>query len=248
MFTFEQLKPGYLDLWQRAKVVRTAATKVQVDAIKRAQKRLMGIEVQTGVPWFVVGALLVREAGLRNGELDFKAVLHNGERIVGTGRKTTLVPRGLGPFSTWEEAALDAIRREGLDKLNWHGTDGIAAVAYAAEKFNGFGYRYRGIPSPYLWGGTSVQQRGKFVADGVFDRTVMDQQIGIMAVIKMFQGVPTVQATAPVIMGAAVGSAAVATEHWNLWSYWPYGLAVVVAGLIIFVLYKGYKNAQDVAQ
>jgi lysozyme family protein len=80
--------------------------------------------------------------------------------IVGTGRKTRLVPRGLGPFSTWHEAALDALKREGLTgRSNW--TPG--AMLAALEPFNGYGYRNKGLRSPYIWASTNHQQPGKYV-------------------------------------------------------------------------------------
>jgi lysozyme family protein len=54
------------------------------------------------------------------------------------------------------------------------------------ETFNGFGYRAptRNIPSPYLVGGTSVQKRGKFTADSHYDPSVIDPQIGGLAILK----------------------------------------------------------------
>ena len=60
----------------------------------------------------------------------------------------------------------------------------IAYALFRNEGFNGFGYRNKGLRSPYLWGGTTHQQRGKYVRDGVFDSTVMDTQLGVAAVIK----------------------------------------------------------------
>lgn len=185
--SFEQYRPGYLELWAKAEVRKDAVTEAhhQVDAIYRGKDRLVAFSKSVNIPWFVPGTLLIREAGLRHGELDWGACLHNGERIIGTGRKTHLVPAGLGPFSTWEEAAINAIKREGLDKLDWTHEDWVAVVCWTAEKFNGFGYRAHGIPSPYLVGGTTVQRPGKFIRDGVYSYTTMDPQIGVMALLKV---------------------------------------------------------------
>ena len=247
MYTYQELKPGYLAMWKVAKVKPSTELNREVDAIKRGKTRLSAMEKKTGVPWYVIGALMVREAGLVNNNIAWGATLHNGEHIIGTNRKTTLVPAGLGPFKTWEDGALDAIKREGLDKLNWKGSDGIAAVAYAAEKFNGFGYRARGIPSPYLWGGTSCQRRGKFVSDGVYSAEVMDSQIGVMALIKSFQG----NRGGDIAVGGAViaTGTAVAAQHYNLWDYWPYGLAVLVILGIATVVYGITKQqVPDVAK
>lgn len=132
----------------------------------------------TSVPPQVVAVINEREAG---GNL--KGVLHNGELIVGTNRKTSLVPAGRGPFATFFDAGVDAFRKEGLDGFNWH-EGGPARVAYGLEKFNGFGYRGKGIHSPYLWAGTNHYLRGKYVADRKFSPTAVDQQLGGMAVLR----------------------------------------------------------------
>ena len=84
--------------------------------------------------------------------------------VAGSKYKTRLVPKGRGPFSTWEEAAIDALKIKRYPP-EWD----IAHIAYAFEKFNGFGYRSKGIPSPYLWGGSNIQRPGKYVRDGVYD-------------------------------------------------------------------------------
>jgi hypothetical protein len=110
----------------------------------------------------------------------------SGETLATIEAPTVHQPAGRppNPAVSWEEGAYDAlVVCEQLDKLtDW----GPERVAYAAEKFNGFGYRSpsRNIPSPYLWGETSMQQKGKFVEDDKYDPTVMDPQIGAMAVLK----------------------------------------------------------------
>jgi lysozyme family protein len=40
------------------------------------------------------------------------------------------------------------------------------------------------IPSPYLWSGTTVYERGKYVADGRFSAIAVDKQIGCAAILK----------------------------------------------------------------
>lgn len=181
--TFANYRAGYLDLWGRMTVTKGAETRKQVDLIVKHRAVYERVEAATGVPWIVIGLLHLREAGPQDVGR-WKGILHNGQPIVGTGRKSTIVPKGVGPFATWHEAAVHAVRQEGLDKINWS-KDGIAYVAFASEIFNGFGYRGKGIPSPYLWGGTSVQKRGKYVADGVFDSGTMDPQIGTMALLRV---------------------------------------------------------------
>jgi len=175
-YTLGRLAPEYRRLWKEMEVVKVQAADQQAKRIIANKKRYKAIEGVTGVPWFVVGCLHMRES---NG--NFNTYLGNGQPL---NRVTTIVPKGRGPFDTFEEGAEDAlVTVENLDEIK---TWGPEHVAYAMEKFNGFGYRHpdRDIPSPYLWGGTSIQKRGKFVSDGKYDSSVMDPQLGGMAVLK----------------------------------------------------------------
>lgn len=164
-----QVKPGWVPAYERA-----------ADYIVRNRARYESVARRMGtVPWQLIGCLHWREA-----EGSFAGVLHNGEKILGTGRKTRLAPAGRGPFSNWEEAAIDALRIKGLEKIgDWP----LERVAYEAERFNGFGYRmhYPDVKSPYLWAGTNNYTRGKYTSDGHFDRSHTDQQIGVMALYQM---------------------------------------------------------------
>lgn len=60
----------------------------------------------------------------------------------------------------------------------------LEKVLYQLERYNGWGYFWRGLASPYLWGATTVQQRGKYVADGQFSATAWDTQLGCAALIR----------------------------------------------------------------
>lgn len=181
--SFSNYRQGYLDLWSKMSVTKRAEASRQVALIVKNRAVYEDISASCGVPWFVLGLLHLREAGPQDVGR-WLCCLHNGEKIIGTGRKTAIVPKGVGPFTTFKAAALDAVRREGLDKIDW-AKDGVAYVAFASETFNGFGYRNHGIPSPYLWGGSSVQRSGKYVSDGVFSATAMDPQIGTMTLLKV---------------------------------------------------------------
>jgi len=176
MPTFSETSRGYKNLWNSASLVRTDAALKVAQGMMRDRDRYKAAEDSTGVPWFLIGALHNRE-----NNRDFGGVLHNGQRIIGTGKKTTLVPKGRGPFTSWDEAAVDALKLQKMDKVaEWP----IERILYEAEKYNGFGYFSRGVNSPYVWGGTSHQQKGKFVADGKFDPNHTDQQLGVAAILK----------------------------------------------------------------
>lgn len=175
MPTFEETEAGYRNLWAKAVVIREGDTQVMVNKILENRERYEEVETETAVPWFWVACIHYRESSL-----DFIGVLHNGERIIGTGRRTTLVPAGRGPFSTWSESATDAIRYKRLDSITeWP----VERCLFEFERYNGWGYLGR-INSPYVWAGTSLQQQGKYVRDGVFDATHWDTQLGTAAVLK----------------------------------------------------------------
>ena len=178
MRTFEEMTPGYWNLWREAVILdnRKSATTRVANAIIADKKRFyLDVQRQTGVPWFWIACVHHRENG---GKWD--GVLHNGEAIIGTGRKTTLVPAGRGPFSTWRASAVDALRLKKLHQIDaWP----IERVLYEFERYNGWGYLGK-INSPYVWAATSLQQRGKYVKDGVYDPEAWDQQLGCVAVLK----------------------------------------------------------------
>jgi lysozyme family protein len=93
------------------------------------------------------------------------------------------VPAGRGPFSSWEEAAVDALNDcapyAGRNK-DWS----IGALLTVLEEYNGLGYAARGVPSPYVWSGTDQYRSGKYVRDGVYDPHVVDGQLGCAGLLK----------------------------------------------------------------
>lgn len=127
----------------------------------------------TGVPWAFIGALDMRES-----DNDPRAALGQGDPW---SRVSTHVPKGKGPFSSWEDAAVFYIGYDGLDEPP--APYDMTVVCWLGEKFNGFGYRNHGINSPYLWAGTNHYERGKYVADGAWSSSAVDQQMGIIPVL-----------------------------------------------------------------
>jgi lysozyme family protein len=187
--TFDALRREYEELWDIVNkpggLTRIAETKREAYAIATpsAKARFLAVEKRTGVPWFVTGIVLTREAG---SPPNFHAWLHNGDPMFdhnGFCRQTVNVParRPPNPAVSWEDGAIDAYSIEGLlNKTDWS----PAFVAWLLEKFNGWGYRlYHHVRSPYVWGATVVQQRGKYTSDRTWDATVMDPQIGGMALL-----------------------------------------------------------------
>lgn len=172
---FEALKSEYRSLWTGMAINASAATKAETAAtrIRNFRNRYISIEKSTGVPWFFIGLSHLREASL-----NFNCYLGNGQPL---NQVTTIVPKGRGPFLTFEDGAIDALRLQGLMAIkDWS----LERIAYCLEGFNGFGYRSHGVHSPYLWAGTNRYKSGKYVRDGEFDANVVDIQLGCMAVLK----------------------------------------------------------------
>lgn len=107
-WTFEATEAGYANMW-RSSTLKDGADAAQAetfsDKIIAAEQRYRAVQAATGVPWYFIGALHMRESGC-----NFAGVLHNGDRIIGTGGLTTRVPAGRGPFATWEASAVDALK------------------------------------------------------------------------------------------------------------------------------------------
>lgn len=257
--SYEKTKRGYANMWRSMKVTRISEADAAARRILADKPRYQAVENKTGVPWFFIAILHMRESSN-----DFRGVLHNGEHIIGTGRKTKLVPAGRGPFETWEDAAIDALKIKNLHKLDWS-TELISRIGYHGEAFNGWGYTNRGVNSPYLWAGSSHQQPGKYVADGKWSSTTVDKQMGIMPVLariaELDQSVaariegqsamvnPTAKGMPPAATAAtsgaviAAGAGAVAATTTGL----PWAVIVplaLIAGSVVFVLIYALTKAQ----
>ncbi len=136
-------------------------------------QRYMALQEKTGVPAAFIGALDYREGdckpnlGLGQGDPWDKVSVH--------------VPRGCGPFASWLDAAVFYVHYDHLDDNSapWS----LSYDCWKGEIWNGLGYRYHGVPSPYLFGGTNLQRKGKFISDGHWDPDAVDQQLGIMPII-----------------------------------------------------------------
>ena len=168
----------YWELWESAKVSFDRMDLVEnwVTRMWANHMRYRVISDRVGVPWFVVGAIHMLESSM-----DFRTYLGNGQKLT---QKTTIVPVGRGPFSCWEDGAVDAILRVGpLRPAAWV----IPSIGLYLERYNGLGYARRYMNSPYLWACTNHYSRGKFVADGKFDPLAVSQQCGAMALFKRME-------------------------------------------------------------
>ncbi len=130
--------------------------------------------VNPGLKWWLVALIHEMEC-----TQNFKCYLGNGQPL---DRKTTIVPAGRGPFSSFEEGAVDALKLQRADEItDWS----IGNVLYFLEGYNGYGYsKYHNINSPYLWSGSNHYSSGKYVSDGKYDPSAVSQQIGIALLMK----------------------------------------------------------------
>ena len=170
---FSVLKPEYATLLAQMKITRLAAVDATVDRLVKYiddGNYKPGCDA-TGVPQPVAAASFEREASS-----NFRLSPAQGDPI---NRPSIHVPAHRGPYPDWEAAQIDAYQIDGFDKIgaaNWS----WERACYEEELFNGFGYRAYGVHSPYLWGGTNIQQPGKFTSDHGFDRSTMDTQLGVV--------------------------------------------------------------------
>ncbi len=144
----------------------------------QSRARYEAVSAQTQVPWYFVGAVHGLEASF-----NFRAHLHNGDFPL-TAR-TRQVPAGRpliwGPPSGWEASAKDALKLMGFTgQDDWS----LERTLYRLEAYNGFGYRKRAVPTPYLWSFSNHYERGKFVADGRWSPTARSQQCGAAVLLK----------------------------------------------------------------
>lgn len=170
---FDELAPEYTTLLSRMKLTRSQ--EVHDTAVRLLRYVDAGHYndacAATGVPIIVAAASFEREASS-----NFLLSPAQGDPW---SRPSVHVPAHRGPFPSWTAAAEDAYRIDGLDKVgaaswSWE------RACYEEELFNGFGYRARGIHSPYLWAGSNDYVSGKYVADGEFDSRAVDTQLGVI--------------------------------------------------------------------
>lgn len=193
MPTYGNRWPVYAKQWDGMTLKQTRLSTINSTAkrLVAAKARYQAVEKVTGVPWWWIAATHEREASQ-----SWSASLAQGDPW---NRVSTHVPRGRGPFPSWEAAAIDALKIDGVSNVkDWR----LEKALFYWEAFNGWGYYSHGIPSPYVWGATSVQKPGKYVADGVWSLAV-DQQLGTAAMLKAMMALdPSIK---PIRENAAVG-------------------------------------------
>jgi lysozyme family protein len=164
----------------RIRPEHAAEIRVRVARLMDNANRYKPVAADTQVPWYFIAIVHMMESNA-----NFATHLHNGDPL---SARTVRVPagrpvQGKPPF-TWEESAFDALKFEGMTGLSdWN----TATMLYRWEKFNGMGNRAHGIFSPYLWSYSNLYEKGRFVADHVFDPNSVSKQCGAGVLLKAMQ-------------------------------------------------------------
>jgi lysozyme family protein len=172
---FAQLAPEYANLLARMKITRLPEVTAIAGRLLTyvTQGRYADISKQLGIPQIFIATSFEREASSNFGLSPAQGDPWN--------ERSVHIPAGRGPYASWAAAAIDTYRREGLAGLTWD----WPRLCYEGEMFNGFGYRAYGLHTPYDWSGTNNYTRGKFVADGKFNGSVVDEQLGIIPIARV---------------------------------------------------------------
>jgi len=188
---YEQLKNDYSRLLE---TLNFNSLKKNKDVIRSCTKRIcnnmqryQNVSDMLAYENYIMPPPLIGIIHLLESSLNFKTHLHNGDPLTA---RTVHVPKGRPPEGeppfTWEASAVDALKLK-LNDLRKEGDyldfGELEQWLYFLERYNGMGYRKRGINSPYLWSGTNLYTRGKYVADGRFDPYAVSKQVGAVPII-----------------------------------------------------------------
>jgi len=171
-YTKVELFENYTKLWLSLEFKRFYGIEAVVAICHKNKKRYKEVGDRAGFPWYLVAIIHSLES--RN---NFERGLHNGEAW---NKKTTKVPKGLGPFKSWEDSAVNALGLVDAPEDFTH----IEDILHFLEKYNGTGYRKRGINSPYLWSYSNHYTSGKYIRDGKYDPNAVSKQIGAAILLK----------------------------------------------------------------
>jgi lysozyme family protein len=168
MTNITALKAANFHRWTVVKPIRDFSSVAKRLSAPTAKVRYQTVEKETGVPWFFIAVVHEREASQ-----NWNTQLGQGDPL---NRVSVHVPKGEGPFKTWEAGAVVAMHDYPCADRNKDWT--VGPFLTLLEQYNGLGYFERGIPSPYVWSGTDQYHSGKFTRDGEFSAHTVDVQDG----------------------------------------------------------------------
>lgn len=178
MVDMAALKANNATRWADAKVTRNFVSVAKSLVAPAAKARYQAVEKLTGVPWFLIAVIHERES-----DQNWNSNIAQGDPW---NRVSVHVPKGRGPFKSWQDAAVDALVN--CSPFAAHNHDwSVGGSLTLLEEYNGLGYAAHGVPSPYIWSGTNQYSRGKYVRDGVYDANVVDAQLGCAGLLLAMQ-------------------------------------------------------------
>jgi lysozyme family protein len=174
----------YQNCWDTMLINKSKVPYIIADAKKilNHRERFENIvkEARTTIPWYFIGIIYLREEGC-----NFKGHIHNGDSLklktvhepIGRPMNPPQDPAGY----SFEESVKDIIKLKQWDSIrSWI----LPFILYKLEAYNGFGYYYRGMNSPYLWNFTNHYSKGYFVADGKFDPEAINRSTGCAVLLR----------------------------------------------------------------
>jgi lysozyme family protein len=142
-----------------------------ISQILKGRAEYEALSAKLNIPWYFIGILHCME-----GSCSFKVHLHNGDPLTA---RTVNEPKGRpktgNPPFTWQFSAEDILREKKLHEwTDWS----VPGMLYRMELYNGWGYRNKGINTPYLWSYCNHYTKGKYVSDGSYSTTAVSKQCG----------------------------------------------------------------------
>jgi lysozyme family protein len=178
--TLDSLRGEYRRMFRAASVRTEYRSEVawHVDRLRRDRARYEALGAEVQIPWYFIGIIHGLEASF-----NFMGHLHNGDAPL--SKRTRNLPANRPqvwlPPSDWESSAKDALAFDGfLGQSDWT----LEAMLYRWEAYNGWGYRPRHSPTPYLWSFSNHYSRGKYAFDGRYDPQLRSQQCGAAVMLK----------------------------------------------------------------
>lgn len=251
--------------WQKVKFKPSRMAEAKAFAHRALAKKSLYVSLssaiwrkyQKHIPWWTIPLIHEREC-LRGTE--------NMKCSIGQGSpwnvKSKIKPYS-GPFGSFDEAAIDSLVHQAPQAANWTNWSGGGTLTIN-EAYNGLGYARKGRPSPYIWAGSDQYVSGKYIADGQYDASHVDTQLGVAIMLHaLMEEDPSINldgdvpgqdktprkaetAAAATASTSALGSfkafGAVYTFSWLDVTGFVLG-AVVITGLAIYFINK-HKRAQ----
>ena len=170
------LKASNLQRWAAAKLTPERAPEFKAPAQKAVanKARYQSIETRTGVSWLFIAVSHYRES-----TQNFSRSLAQGDPW---NKVSIHVPAGRGPFTSFEDAAVDALVNcapRAANNRDWS----IGGMLTLLEQYNGLSYANANRPSPYVWSGTNQYKIGKVIVDHGPIEEIVDKQLGCAGLI-----------------------------------------------------------------